>query len=248
MGPATDSAGASRGPHRYIAVWPPTGRCARGLATYPLPQEPFRGPPPWTTACWTASTPLAHGSLAMIPTLPRALGKGPGQFEFSLDQLGRTIVAEGWLSDHAAPRDASAQSLVAAHLPGYHAGHLIPARFGGPGCRQNLVPVPAVINVSYVKAVENAIARHRADGPVYLRVAVEYSGQDPVPRQVVHEFFRRRRGGLERIPGGEVLTAVKHVPAQAMGSMRDPYTGRRISPKDFLDPSNTRGLGAHGAH
>lgn len=179
---------------------------------------------------------------------PRALGKGPGQFEFTRDQLGRTVVGEGWLSEHAAPRDSGAQTAVAEHHPGHHAGHLIPARFGGPGTRQNLVPMPAVINVSYVKAVENAIARHQGGGPVYLRVAVEYSGPDPVPQQVVHEFFRRSSEGLERIPGGEVLTVVKHIPTQAMGSMRDPYTGRRISPKDFLDPSNTGGLGSHGAH
>jgi hypothetical protein len=184
----------------------------------------------------------------MITTPFRSIGKGPGQFEFLPDALGRTIVAEGWLSEHAAARDAGAQASVSGDRPGYHAGHLIPARFGGPGSLENLVPIPAVMNVSYVKAVENAIARHLSDGPVYLRVSVQYAGRDPVPQLLVHEFFRPGRNGIERIPGGEVMTAVNHIPSIAMGRVRDPYTGRLISPREFLDPESTQGIGPHGAH
>lgn len=184
----------------------------------------------------------------MITTPLKAIGKGPGQFDFTHDALGRTIAAEGWLSGQAAERDAAAQEAVSGDRNGYHAGHLIPARFGGPGSLENLVPIPAVMNLSYVKAVENALARHLADGAVYLRVSVRYPGRDPVPQLLIHEFYRHGRNGIEEIPGSEVATAVGHVPSAAMGTMRDPYTGRLISPKEFLNPTSTKGLGPHGAH
>lgn len=184
----------------------------------------------------------------MITTPLKAVARARGKFEFTTDAFGRIIAAEGWLSGHAAVRDAGAQASVSGDRPGFHAGHLIPARFGGPGGRENLVPIPALMNVSYVKAVENAIARHLSDGPVYLRVLVRYMGQDPVPQLLVHEFYRSGRNGLELIPGGEVTTFVHHVPSAPMGSIRDPYTGRPISPKEWMDPKSSKGIGPHGAH
>lgn len=184
----------------------------------------------------------------MITTPLKAVARTRGRFEFTTDAFGRTTIAEGWLSEHPAARDSGAQASVSGDRPGYHAGHLIPARFGGPGSRENLVPIPAVMNVSYVKAVENAIARHLADGSVYLRVTVRYIGRDPVPELLTHEFYRRGRNGIEEIPGSGVLTAVGHIPSIAMGSVRDPYTGRVIPPKEWMDPNSTKGLGPHGAH
>jgi hypothetical protein len=184
----------------------------------------------------------------MMTTPLKAVDSAHGHFEFTSDARGRTIAAEGWLSNQAAVRDPAAQSSVSNGLTGFHAGHLIPARFGGPGGLKNLVPIPALINVSYVKAVENAIARHLSNGPVYLRVLVRYGGADPVPQLLTHEFYRQGRSGIEPIPGGEVTTFVPHVPSAPMGSIRDPYTGRLISPREWLNPESTKGIGPHGAH
>jgi hypothetical protein len=192
--------------------------------------------------------PLVGGGSGGLPSFP-AVNKPPGQFEFTQNAGGRTAVAEGWLSNQAAPHDSTVQAEVTQGLTGYHAGHLIPARFGGPATRNNLVPMPELVNTSYVKSVENAVARYQAQGPVYLKVTVEYNGTGPVPSTVRHEFFRRSPAGqLEKIPGGDVTTTVDVIPSKPMGGATDPYTGRRIAPKDFLDPQNARGLGPNGSH
>ncbi len=173
----------------------------------------------------------------------------PGQFVFTADPHGRPRTAEGWLGRQPAPRQQAAQDRVAGGLAGYHAGHLIPARFGGPGDERNLVPMPDVINVSYVKAVENAISRYLSQGTLYLHVSVEYRVPGPLPALVTHTLFRRSAGGrVEPIPGGRVITNVAAAPSSPMGSARDPYTGKALPPKEFLDPKSNRGLGPHGAH
>ena len=173
----------------------------------------------------------------------------PGTFTFAADASGRPLSAEGWLVTVAAGRDMAAQRGVSGHMRGYHAGHLIPARFGGPGTAANLVPMPDVMNTSYVKAVENAIARHLRFGPVYLRVTVDYHGAGPVPAGVRHELFTRNgKGALAPIPGGDVSTSVGIRPLSPMSRMIDPYTGRFVSPKDFLDPRSTKGSGGGIPH
>ncbi len=186
---------------------------------------------------------------AMVQHTFKAAHKAPGQFVFTPDALGRPMSAEGWLSAHPAPRNQADQSAVSRHMPGYHAGHLIPAQFGGPGDRKNLVPIPGIQNTSYVKAVENRLALLLKQGPVYVIVSVKYGGGGFVPATIQHEAFRRGPSGrLEMIPGGDVTTNVASTPSAPMSHMVDPYTGRRISPKEFLDPNSTRGLGPHGLH
>ena len=176
-------------------------------------------------------------------------GHTAGGFAFVQDSARRPLSAEGWIANEPAARDEAAQAAVSKGLSGYHAGHLIPARFGGPGHWRNLVPMPALVNLSYVAAVEGAIGRYLKSGPIYLRVTVEYSGDGPVPSHVRHELFRGdATAGLTRLPGGDVHTNVSHQPVYRMSQARDPYTGRRLRPKDFLDVTNTRGLGPAGPH
>lgn len=176
-------------------------------------------------------------------------GTPPGGFRFDADGRGRPVLAEGWLYTHAGARDGSAQHAVAGGLPDFHAGHLIPSRFGGPGDRRNLVPMSAVTNTSYIASIENAIARHLKSGPVYLRVTVEYRDTSRIPDFVTHSLFRADgRGGLTPIDGGCVVTAVGASPSAKMSAVRDPYTGRAIAPKEWLDPRSTKGLGPHGFH
>ena len=179
----------------------------------------------------------------------KAAAARPGTFTFTADAAGRPLAAEGWLVPLAAARDASAQHGVSGNMPGYHAGHLIPARFGGPGSAVNLVPMPDVMNTSYVKAVENAIARHLRFGPVFLRVTVDYRGAGPVPTTVHHELFTRGgAGALVAIPGGHVSTSVDIRPIAPMGRAIDPYTGRLVAPKEFLDPNSKVARGSGLAH
>ena len=179
----------------------------------------------------------------------KAIKHKPRQYTFTSNAYGQTIIAEGWLTNQMAPRHPTVQDAVAGHLPGFHAGRVIPAGFGGPGYRRNLVPMPDIINISYIKSVEHAIARHTVHGPLYLKGGVEYRGNHAIPSRVKHECFRRAPSGqLEKIPGGEVLASVPNIPPKRMGRMTDPYSGRHIRPKEFLDPKNTSGAGPHGAH
>ena len=173
----------------------------------------------------------------------------PGNFEFTADDSGRPLSAEGWLVTERAARNHAAQKAVSAGLAGYDAGHLIPARFGGPGTAKNLVPMPAVVNRSYVSAIENAIARHAAFGPVFLRVTVSYSGEGRVPQSMRHELLTCRSSDTPSpVPGGDIYTNVEFIPFQAMGKLKDPYTGQSIAPKEFHDISSTKGLGPFGHH
>lgn len=181
-----------------------------------------------------------------------ALDRAVGDFVFTRDAEQRPLSAEGWLAGQPAARDPGAQASVSAGLPGYHAGHLIPAQFGGPGGTKNLVPMPGVVNTSYVAAVERAIGRYLTSGPVYLRVTVTYVGQGPVPARVRHELFRRTSAtGISKLPGGDVITNVNArpgAPAGKMSNARDAYTGRKVPPKEFLDVNSVRGRGRSGPH
>ena len=170
-------------------------------------------------------------------------------FRSRADRRGRPVMIEAWLSATAAPRDTAAQARVAGHLAGFHAGHLIPARFGGPGDRRNLVPMPARINTSYVKAIENSLARHLASGPVFVRITVDYVGEAVVPSHITYALFRRSAdGALLPLDGGSIVQAVGSEPSVPMGSIRDPYTGRIIPAREWLDVTSTRGLGPEGSH
>ena len=106
--------------------------------------------------------------------------------------------------------------------------------------------MPARVNTSYVKSVENEIGRCLATGPVYLRVTVDYGGAGPVPASVTHEFFHETPAGLRQYPNGFIITTVDAAPSVPMGGVTDPHTGGKIAPKDWLDPRSRTGQGPSG--
>jgi hypothetical protein len=172
----------------------------------------------------------------------KGVSKPPGTYSYVTDVQGRPLEAEGWLLRAEAPLDGRVHTEITKGLDGYHAGHLIPRQFNGPSSKQNLVPTPGVTNVSYIKAVENLVNRYLADGPVYLKVTVRYSGPGKVPSTVQHKLYRLGDGGMEQIPGGDITTNLGMKPSGPMGAMIDPRTGKPIQPKDFLSPDPTKGV------
>jgi hypothetical protein len=172
----------------------------------------------------------------------KGVSKPPGTYTFQADLQGRPIEAEGWLLRTEAPIDSRVHAEVTQGLDGYHAGHLIPRQFNGPSSKQNLVPTPGVTNVSYIKAVENLVNRHLAEGPVYLKVSVRYTGPGKVPSTVQHKLYRLGESGMEQIPGGDITTNLGMKPSVPLGGVIDPKTGKPIPPKDFLSPDSKKGV------
>ena len=168
-------------------------------------------------------------------TWKHPLAVRPGESVYYADSKGRPSGAEGWLRRQAAPRDEGAQRDVAGHLPGFDAAHLIPASLGGVGSHSNLVPMPAVLNRSYVRAVENMIARHLVHAEVFMRVEVSYIGEREIPTTILHQAFLLGAGGqLRPIPNGEVATSIHQTPGVAMG--------RVVRPRDFLSSDPFKGV------
>lgn len=188
------------------------------------------------------------------PTLPVLLGVSspPGCYRYEADALARPIRAEGWLVRSAAARDHAPQAQVRVGLgDGVDAGHLIPARFGGSSGEENLVPMSARHNRSYVLAVEHAVERRLTSGPLYLLVEVSYRGRGRFPESIRHRLFRLASTGrrVEPVPGGDVTTfGLANTPSSRFGDLRDPHDGRSIGGRRWFDPADTTGRGPHGPH
>jgi hypothetical protein len=92
----------------------------------------------------------------------------PGNIRYAIDGQGRPRRAWGWLSKTEGKRSPTAQSRISQSLNRlmrefgldiqFHAGHLIGRQFGGSGTEENLVPMEQVINLSWYKAFEGAVA------------------------------------------------------------------------------------------
>jgi hypothetical protein len=183
----------------------------------------------------------------------KAIANAPGKVHFTAhaagSAAGKTRVVEGWLGHVPTNTNSAVHSAVTQGLTDYHAGHLFPARNGGESVFDNLVPMHKTHNLSYVKAVENAVNRHLQNGPAYLKVTVEYGSDPRMPSTITHEFFRKNAAGqMEKIAGGDIITNLEHIPSKSMGKIRDPYTNGPIKPKEWLDPDSKKGLGPHGGH
>jgi hypothetical protein len=107
-----------------------------------------------------------------------------------LDSRGRATKAFGWLSNTNAGRDPAAQSQRSERLNAllrlhgidtqFDAGHLIAARYGGPGGEENLVPQVRGSNRSWWKSYENVVAKEvSANAPgelIYAEAQAGYGG------------------------------------------------------------------------
>lgn len=95
---------------------------------------------------------------------------------FRTDDRGRVKEAVGRLRDAPASRNLNNQIKVRKlGKPGDDAGHLIPARLGGPGDMVNMVPQGVNVNRSVIKSVENRLTTLLKDGhQVDYNIKVNY--------------------------------------------------------------------------
>ena len=92
----------------------------------------------------------------------------------------RTVLIEGPVSNFPSVRDGN--TALASRTAFDHGGHLIAARFGGPTCDENLMPMHGVINMRGGRwsNMEDQIARLLGGGKGTMRVRALYSSP-PTP-------------------------------------------------------------------
>ena len=109
-------------------------------------------------------------------------------YTFESDGIGRPISAKGQLKLGAGNRDVNAQLKVGYEdrKVGDQGGHLIAARFGGPGGIENLVAMKAEINQGDYKKMENDLAKAALDGKnVNANIEVMYDGDSKRPNRIL---------------------------------------------------------------
>ncbi len=100
------------------------------------------------------------GQVTTLTKLPPKEIIQVGDFAYKTDEKGRVISASGMLKNIPGQRDPLNQKLAAQMGElGDEGGHLIPARFGGPGDLLNHVPQTKNVNRSVVKKIENELGR-----------------------------------------------------------------------------------------
>jgi len=108
-----------------------------------------------------------------------------GNYQFGTDDLGRVVQAYGMtLENSKAAREWKDAGLVREMIPsGFddQAGHLIAARFGGPGEHWNMVPQDKNLNLSEWRKMENQWGEALKNGPVQVDIAMSYDGDDLRP-------------------------------------------------------------------
>jgi hypothetical protein len=108
-----------------------------------------------------------------------------GRYQFGTDDLGRLVQATGDLELEAGKRqrpDADRVRKMIASDFRDQAGHLIAARFNGPGDNWNMVPQDQNLNVSEWKIMENEWAKALDEGySVHVDIAMNYHGEDLRP-------------------------------------------------------------------
>ena len=105
------------------------------------------------------------------------------EFTFDTDNNGRVIKAFGKLQSISGIRNARNQMRAAAWgRSGDEGGHLIPAKYGGPGHLLNILPQARNINRSVIKKIENEMGRHLKNGAV-VEYTVKPVYTNPVSRR-----------------------------------------------------------------
>lgn len=102
----------------------------------------------------------------------------------------RTVVIEGTVSN--LPSQRHGNTALASRTAFDHGGHLIAARFGGPTCAENLVPMHGGINMRGGRwsNMEDQIARLLGDGKAMMRVSASYASPlDLRPERFNVELF-----------------------------------------------------------
>ena len=104
-------------------------------------------------------------------------------FTFDTDKQGRVIKAFGLLQYVSGIRNARNQARAASWgRVGDEGGHLIPAKYGGPGHLLNTLPQARNVNRSTIKKIENEMGRHLKNGSV-VEYTVKPVYTNPVSRR-----------------------------------------------------------------
>ena len=104
-------------------------------------------------------------------------------FTFDTDKQGRVIKVFGLLQYVSGIRNARNQARAASWgRVGDEGGHLIPAKYGGPGHLLNILPQSRNINRSVIKKIENEMGRHLKNGAV-VEYTVKPVYTNPVSRR-----------------------------------------------------------------
>jgi hypothetical protein len=161
--------------------------------------RPTEGPEP-ALADWGTATKL-----------PADATIDAGTYQFRTDDLGRVVEAYGMtLESTKAPRQPKDAGLVREQIPGGfddQAGHLIAARFGGPGDHWNMVPQDRNLNVSEWKKLENEWGRALENGPVEVNITLNYHGDDVRPYAFNVEYSKINEHGETEIVRKDILNA-----------------------------------------
>jgi hypothetical protein len=172
-----------------------------------------QGTPPPTKQKRTKRRDLSE---AGIDKLRRARTPGwhkIGDYEFLIDDLGRTTKVRGRLNLQKAARDPRLQKAVGrVGATGDEGGHLIAARLGGPSDVANLVPQNVNFNRGAWKKMENELARElRSKAEVDVEIDLVYGdgGLRPTRFSVSAEIKRPGSTEIENVdfvfgnaPGG----------------------------------------------
>jgi DNA/RNA non-specific endonuclease len=146
-----------------------------------------------------------------------------GRYQFGTDDLGRVVQATGALELTAGARqrpDADrVREMIAADFRD-QAGHLIAARFNGPGDHWNMVPQDQNLNVSEWKALENEWAKALNEGySVHVDIALNYHEEDLRPWAFNVDYTATS-------PDGEVIITEQRTILNAPRAAHDEYHSR----------------------
>jgi DNA/RNA non-specific endonuclease len=195
--PAPEPAAAPSKPAPEPAAVPP--KVAAVSPERQPPPPPRRRPGPTVEKVWTEEG--RHPRMEYPD--PHRFGSAGGGHHHVIDQYGRPLMAEGWLSPTGAARHSD-QKWLAEQMLGKHGGteasHAIGRLYGGSGRIFNLAPLPRAVNQGEIKALENALAPEVAAGRrIYVQVYMDYAGRRAVPITVEYHVFVDHAGTPRKI-------------------------------------------------
>lgn len=123
------------------------------------------------------------------------------KYEFTLDELGRTVCAEGDLTLEKGNRDLRAQVEAGGEWrrDTDEGGHLIGTRFGGEGGEENLVAEDINLNRSGYKCLENEWESEIQSGSdIHIKIEPLYQEVSERPYCITGEYDVASENGDER--------------------------------------------------
>ena len=152
-----------------------------------------------------------QGDWETATSLPPNATIDAGNYQFGTDDLGRVVQAYGiTLENSKAARQRKDAGLVRDTIPsGFddQAGHLIAARFGGPGDYWNMVAQDRDLNLGEWRKIENQWNEALKNGPVEVDIAMSYHEDDLRPFAFHVEYTMTRDDGEIETVRKDILNA-----------------------------------------